>query len=90
MHVENCCGAVRSSSGSCTFVPVLRSVFLVRAFVTSILLATVIAAPYVAFADTITDPTTGMVLVKVTGGTYTMGDTFNDGNSDEKPTHQVT
>jgi formylglycine-generating enzyme required for sulfatase activity len=39
---------------------------------------------------TITDPTTGMVLVKVIGGTYTMGDTFGDGGSDEKPTHQVT
>ena len=39
---------------------------------------------------TITDPTTGMVLVKVTGGTYTMGDTFGDGYSNETPTHQVT
>ncbi|MEI6206917.1 MAG: SUMF1/EgtB/PvdO family nonheme iron enzyme [Desulfuromonadales bacterium] len=39
---------------------------------------------------TMTDPTTGMVLVKVTGGTYTMGDTFGDGRSDEQPQHQVT
>jgi len=39
---------------------------------------------------TITDPTTGMVLNKVTGGTFTMGDTFGDGYTVEKPTHQVT
>ena len=38
----------------------------------------------------ITDPTTGMVLLKVTGSTYTMGDTFGDGFSYELPTHQVT
>jgi formylglycine-generating enzyme required for sulfatase activity len=37
-----------------------------------------------------TDPTTGMVLHKVTGGTFTMGDTFGDGNANELPTHQVT
>ena len=41
-------------------------------------------------ASTLTDPTTGMTLVKVTGGTYTMGDTFGDGFSYELPTHQVT
>ena len=40
--------------------------------------------------DSITDSTTGMTLLKVTGGTFTMGDTFGDGNYDEKPTHQVT
>ncbi len=38
----------------------------------------------------ITDPITGMVLLKVPGGTYTMGDTIGDGASDELPTHQVT
>jgi len=32
--------------------------------------------------------TTGMVLV--TGGTFTMGDTWGDGGSDELPTHSVT
>lgn len=31
-----------------------------------------------------------MTLPKVTGGTYTMGDTFGDGYSWELPTHQVT
>jgi formylglycine-generating enzyme required for sulfatase activity len=41
-------------------------------------------------AATITDPTTGMVLVKVAGGTYTMGDTFGDGDGNERPTHEVT
>jgi formylglycine-generating enzyme required for sulfatase activity len=39
---------------------------------------------------TITDPITGMVLVTIPGGTFTMGDTFGDGYGDEKPTHQVT
>jgi formylglycine-generating enzyme required for sulfatase activity len=37
-----------------------------------------------------TDPTTGMELKKVTGGTFTMGDTFGDGDTNEQPTHQVT
>ncbi len=31
-----------------------------------------------------------MVLLKAPAGTYTMGDTFGDGASDELPTHQVT
>jgi len=39
---------------------------------------------------TLTDPTTGMVFHKVTGGTFTMGDTFGDGSTDELPLHQVT
>ncbi len=38
----------------------------------------------------ITDSITGMVLLKAPSGTYTMGDTFGDGSSDELPTHQVT
>lgn len=41
-------------------------------------------------AAVITDITTGMTLLKVDGGTYTMGDTFGDGFSAELPTHQVT
>ena len=41
-------------------------------------------------AAVITDITTGMTLLKVVGGTYTMGDTFGDGDADELPTHQVT
>jgi formylglycine-generating enzyme required for sulfatase activity len=40
-------------------------------------------------STTLTDPTTGMVLVKVTGGTYTMGDTFGSGFISEQPSHQV-
>jgi len=41
---------------------------------------------------TLTDPTTGMVFHKVTGGTFTMGDTFGDSGvgSNELPLHQVT
>ena len=41
-------------------------------------------------AAVITDSTTGMTLLKVPGGTYTMGDTFDDGYPGEIPTHQVT
>jgi len=36
-----------------------------------------------------TDPTTGMEFVAVPGGCFQMGDTFGDGNSDEKPVHEV-
>ncbi|TAN43688.1 MAG: hypothetical protein EPN22_09695 [Nitrospirae bacterium] len=35
------------------------------------------------------DPTTGMEFVSVKGGCYQMGDTFGDGDSDEKPVHEV-
>ena len=36
-----------------------------------------------------TDPTVGMELVPVKGGCFQMGDTFGDGQSDEKPVHEV-
>ncbi len=36
-----------------------------------------------------TDPTTGMEFVAVPGGCFQMGDTFGDGESDEKPVHEV-
>jgi len=39
--------------------------------------------------DTYTDPTTGMEFVYVEGGCYQMGDTFGDGDDDEKPVHEV-
>jgi formylglycine-generating enzyme len=35
------------------------------------------------------DPVTGMEFVAVPGGCYQMGDTFGDGESDEKPVHEV-
>jgi formylglycine-generating enzyme required for sulfatase activity len=35
------------------------------------------------------DPATGMELVFVKGGCYQMGDTFGDGEYDEKPVHEV-
>jgi formylglycine-generating enzyme required for sulfatase activity len=35
------------------------------------------------------DPTTGMEFIFVKGGCYDMGDTFGDGESDEKPVHKV-
>lgn len=35
------------------------------------------------------DPVTGMEFVFVKGGCYQMGDTFGDGDSDEKPVHEV-
>jgi formylglycine-generating enzyme required for sulfatase activity len=36
------------------------------------------------------DPTTGMTFVFVSGSTFSMGDTFNEGVEDEKPVHAVT
>lgn len=36
-----------------------------------------------------TDPITGMEFAYVPAGCYQMGDTFGDGESDEKPAHQV-
>ena len=36
-----------------------------------------------------TDPVTGMEFVLVKGGCYQMGDTFGDGNPNEKPVHEV-
>jgi len=39
--------------------------------------------------NTYSDPITGMEFVFVKGGCYQMGDTFNDGDSDEKPVHEV-
>lgn len=35
------------------------------------------------------DPATGMEFVHVTGGCFQMGDTFGEGNPDEKPVHEV-
>ena len=35
------------------------------------------------------DPATGMEFVRVPGGCFQMGDTFGDGESDEKPLHEV-
>ncbi|MBM9519975.1 formylglycine-generating enzyme family protein [Desulforhopalus vacuolatus] len=35
------------------------------------------------------DPTTGMEFVLVKGGCYQMGDTFGDGEDNEKPVHEV-
>lgn len=35
------------------------------------------------------DPTTGMEFVHVPGGCFQMGDTFGEGESDEKPVHEV-
>jgi len=43
-----------------------------------------------AAGDIYTDPTTGMQFVSVPPGSFTMGDEFGDGNSNEQPTHTVT
>lgn len=42
-----------------------------------------------AGAKAFKDPITGMEFVFVKGGCYQMGDTFGDGESDEKPVHEV-
>jgi formylglycine-generating enzyme required for sulfatase activity len=39
--------------------------------------------------DAFKDPATGMEMIFVKGGCYQMGDTFGDGESDEKPVHEV-
>jgi len=50
-----------------------------------ILLAALSVPP--AFAET--DPASGMEFVRVEGGCYRMGDTFGEGDSDERPVHEV-
>ena len=47
------------------------------------------AAPVASRKSNYTDSETGMKFVLVKGGCYQMGDTFGDGNSDEKPVHEV-
>lgn len=42
-----------------------------------------------ATGRTYTDPTTGLEFVLVKGGCYQMGDTFGEGEADEKPVHEV-
>lgn len=39
--------------------------------------------------EAFTDSVTGMEMVFVKGGCYRMGDTFGDGDADEKPVHEV-
>ncbi len=45
--------------------------------------------PPPARSDTLTDPTTGMEFLLVNAGCFQMGDTFGDGEEDEKPVHEV-
>ncbi|MFH0780590.1 MAG: FlgO family outer membrane protein [Pseudomonadota bacterium] len=42
-----------------------------------------------SLAKTLTDPVTGMEFVLLPGGCFKMGDTFGDGDPDEKPLHEV-
>ena len=42
-----------------------------------------------AGANIITEPATGMEFVKVPGGAFKMGDTFDEGIENEKPVHAV-
>jgi formylglycine-generating enzyme required for sulfatase activity len=46
-------------------------------------------APAGAAQAGVTDPATGMEFVFVKGGCYKMGDTFGDGDADERPVHEV-
>lgn len=39
--------------------------------------------------DALKDPITGMQMLFIKGGCFQMGDTFGDGESDEKPVHEV-
>ena len=60
------------------------------ASICSALIAGGASLPSFCPGNTITDSTTGMVLQRVTGGTFTMGDTFGYSGSNSLPTHQVT
>src|SRR5271169_6434643 len=64
---------------------------LIKGFLASMLL--LLFLPVLHAADkkgaAYRDRTTGMEFVYVKGGCYQMGDTFGDGNSDERPAHQV-
>lgn len=48
-----------------------------------------IEAVIVAAGKTFRDPATGMEFVFVKGGCYEMGDTFGDGETNERPVHEV-
>lgn len=47
------------------------------------------AAGKVATGSSFTDPSSGMVFMPVPGGCFLMGDTYGDGQGDEKPVHEV-
>ncbi|KJU84524.1 peptidase C14, caspase catalytic subunit p20 [Candidatus Magnetobacterium bavaricum] len=47
------------------------------------------ASPTLAISSTYTDPMTEMEFVLVKGGCYDMGDTLDEGHSNEKPVHKV-
>jgi len=46
-------------------------------------------APEPSRGDAFKDPATGMEMIFVKGGCYPMGDTFGDGEGDEKPVHEA-
>lgn len=46
-------------------------------------------APEPSRENSFTDPATGMEMIFVKGGCYQMGDTFGDGDANEKPIHEV-
>ncbi|MBF0505702.1 MAG: formylglycine-generating enzyme family protein [Nitrospirae bacterium] len=55
-----------------------------------VLMFFLVVSPVVVNAETpITDPVTGMELVFIKGGCYDMGDSAGDGDSNERPVHEV-
>ncbi len=59
----------------------------------SVTLEKTVAAPAAAAGTagpTWSDPKTGIEFVLIKGGSFDMGDTFGDGDNDEKPVHRVT
>ena len=53
--------------------------------------ALVVAAPLAAAEEAAVwrEPATGMEFVRVPGGCFDMGDTFGDGETNERPVHKV-
>ncbi|MCK9530600.1 MAG: formylglycine-generating enzyme family protein [Gammaproteobacteria bacterium] len=64
----------------------VRIVILMCAFACA---APVAAANAIDVPPSWKDPSTGMEFVPITGGCYPMGDTFGDGDHNERPVHEV-
>ncbi len=60
-----------------------------KAYLISMIAIIVLLSCKAAEQPSFIDPATGMEFVKVSGGCYQMGDTFGDGELDERPVHKV-
>lgn len=81
LHLEGDFGKVRPGKGKKIYWNVLRD--FPRGLVADI------KWEIVAGRKTFKDPLTGMEFIFVKGGCFEMGDTFGEGDSDERPIHEV-